>query len=129
MIEKIKNKYYYGNRCLGVSIMFVLNDGIKVKAFLTHIKVPSIHFFIKIQGYAVNDELLSKLKDEKIEYIVVPEDAKRDGFRIFYAPILQFLDAPLMEENAEPQRGISLSEMTLANRKISKDYIIDVLRG
>lgn len=111
-IERVRNKFYlYGSMYLGC--YGYLGDE---KVFITHIKIPSKHFYIKGRGYPVNEELLKILKRAGIRYILIPEDAK-EGFRVWMGKVEDYLYGERIAElpKAEPQRVIPLEFLTTLN--------------
>lgn len=81
------------------------------QAFLTHLKIPSKHFYIKRQGYPINKELLETLKNAKINYIIIPERGKT-GFRCYLSPTTEYLHGETISEPlTEMQRVIPLREL------------------
>jgi len=82
------------------------------RIFCTHIKKPDIHFYIKQQGYPVNEELLQMLKNAQIHYILIPENGKT-GFRLYITEVKNYLynGIQIKEKHVEQQRIFPLKEM------------------
>ena len=76
--------------------------------FITHIKDPSKHFYIKEQGYPVNKELLEMLKNAGIRLIMIPQNGKT-GFTAFWCEIdLYLLGITIQEPRTETQMVVPL---------------------
>ena len=105
-IEKKGNKFFlYGLKYLGD--VAHIKQG---KVFITHTKKPEAHFYVKGQGYAINEELLQVLDRAGIEYILIPEDGKT-GFRVYLTKTKDYLRGEsIIEPKTEPQRVIPLKE-------------------
>jgi len=84
----------------------------KIDVFCTHIKKPHVHFFIKEQGYPINNELLKQLKTAGIKYVMIPEKGK-NGFNCYLAKMKDYFSkaAVINEDKAEAQRVIPLREL------------------
>ena len=96
-------------KLLGIVITISIPD--EVDAFVTHVKVPKKHFFIKKLGYSINEELLQMLKNAHIEYILIPEDGVREK-RVFLAEAKDYLHGELIQEpKTERQRVIPLKNL------------------
>jgi len=93
-------------------ILTLQAGGEDVEVFVTHFKKPNTHFYIKGQGYPVNNDLLLALKNANVKFIMIPEEGKQD-FRCYLTKIENyFSDSRLVaEEKAEPQRVIPCMEM------------------
>jgi len=93
------------------------------KMFITHIKIPSKHFYIKRQGYPVNKELLETLYKTRIPYILIPERGKT-GFRCYLASTSDYIHGEEIKEPfIERQKVIPLRELREINipeRKIKE---------
>ena len=126
-IKKEGNKFYFETfypkheyKYMGKLVSF--ND---TKVFIIHIKKPEIHFYIKGQGYPINEELLKMLHNAGIEYIVIPEQGKT-GFKTYLANIGDYLKGDLIHEpHTEAQRVIILR--TLKEIDIPKDKLEKML--
>lgn len=119
-INKIGNKFYlYSSIYLGC-----IGKLHGEKVFVTHIKKPDEHFYIKGQGYAINDELLLVLKRAEIKYILIPEDGKT-GFRVYIARVSDYLNGEYIKDT-EPQRVIPLKECVLTT--LTKEDIERMMR-
>ena len=85
------------------------------KAFITHLKIPSKHFYIKRQGYPINMELLEALHNARIPYIIIPEKGKT-GFRCYLSPLTNYLHGEIISEPlTEKQKVIPLRELNEIN--------------
>jgi hypothetical protein len=97
-------------RCIGKVVTFVSSR--EVDCFVTHVKVPGKHFYVKGLGYPINKELLVMLRNAKVDFILIPEEGKR-GFRVFLAETEQYLSG---EEISEPltecQLVVPLAELS-----------------
>ena len=85
-----------------------------VKAFVTHLKKPEIHFYFKGKGYPVNEEMLKLLKPINVSVIIIPEESK-SGVTTYYAStVKEYLDGGLIiEPQTEKQRYIPLEAMSI----------------
>lgn len=82
---------------------------IDTKAFVTHIKNSAEHWLRKGQGYAINEELLNLLYNAGVQHILIPEDTKTQGFRVWRASVGEYLKGDFFhEEHTERQRCIPL---------------------
>ena len=113
-IERVGNKFYlYGSKAMYLGCYGYFGDE---KVFITHIKIPSRHFYIKGRGYPINEELLKVLKRAGIRYIFIPEETKREGFRVWIGKVEDYLNGErIVEPKAEPQMSIPLDWLTLTN--------------
>jgi len=81
---------------------------IDTKVFVVHIKKPDVHFYIKGQGYPINEELLNMLFNADIQYILIPERGKT-GFKAWLGTTKEYIKGDLIHEpHTEPQRVIPL---------------------
>jgi len=97
-------------------------DGQEVDVFCTHFKKPNKHFFIKQQGYPLNDKLLKKLKIAGIKFVMIPEDG--NVFKCYIARLNDYFSESRLvaEEKAEPQRVISNRELDTID-KVEKNVL------
>ncbi|MBE3094256.1 MAG: hypothetical protein IMZ52_04435 [Actinobacteria bacterium] len=117
MIRRKGSKFYlevfnpqHDWKLLGIIITINIPD--EQSAFVTHIKKPEIHYFIKGQGYPINEELLKMLKNARIEYIIIPESGKT-GFKAYIAETENYLKGELVSEPmTEKQRSVPLKELS-----------------
>jgi len=85
--------------------------GGEAECFVTHFKRPEVHFYIKNQGYPINEEVLTMLKTGGVEYILIPEQGKR-GFKAYIGVIEDYLEGELIHEPlTEKQRSIPLKNL------------------
>ncbi len=96
-------------KLLGIVIVIMVPD--EKECFVTHVKQPDKHFFIKALGYPINEELLKMLKNANIEYIVIPENGKT-GFRAYIAFVEDYLNGESVSEPmTEHQKMIPLRNL------------------
>ena len=130
MIKRKGSKFYievftpkHEWKLLGVVITISIPDD--VDAFVTHVKRPDKHFYIKGLGYPINEELLQMLKNARIEYIIIPEDGKT-GFLAYLAETHDYLKGDLIQEpRTERQRSVPLNTLTTIDidKNRLKNYI------
>ena len=102
----------YRNLFLGSII--VLDNGSKI--FVTHIKKPEKHFFIKEKGYPINLELLKKLESIGVKNIVIREDSSRFGMRMFISSVYDYLSGVYVKEHfVDTQMVIPLQNLKTIN--------------
>lgn len=117
MIKRKGNRFYLEVfipkndwKLLGIVIKINIPD--ECDAFVVHFKKPEVHYYIKGQGYSINEELLKMLKNAHIDYIIIPEDGKT-GFHAFIAETDDYLRGELVQEpKTETQRSIPLKELS-----------------
>jgi len=124
-IERFGKRFYlYGAKSMFLGSVATVNG---VRCFITHIKKPSRHFYIKGQGYPINYELLKVLERAGVGCIIIPEDGKT-GFRCYLANVRDYLDGALIKEPlTEPQKVIPLRQLKMIN--LSKTHIEELLEG
>ena len=121
----VKGKsFYLDNRLLGVKT-FARVDGRLERVFVTHVKKPERHFYVKAHGYPVNEELLHLLKNIDIDYILIPEDG-RSGFRVYLACVSDYLSGVAVDNYGEKQRCIPLKNLRCVN--VDRDNIENVFK-
>lgn len=99
-----------------------------VDVFVTHIKIPSKHFYIKEQGYPLNKELLDALYNANIRYILIPEKGKT-GFRAYIGETSKYRNGiEINEPKTERQKVIPLRELQ-ENENITEEIIKIKIRG
>jgi len=117
MIKNEGNKFYvevfypYNHWKFMGCVAFFKN----IKVFVTHVKHPDKHFYVKGLGYPVNYALLCRLHSVGVQYVVVPENGKR-GFNVYIAPISDYIRGVVVSEpQTEEQRVIPLKDMNVVN--------------
>jgi len=78
--------------------------------FITHVKDPARHFYIKGQGYAINYDLLIILLNRGVKNILIPEDGKT-GFRVYLATVDAYMKGEGLYEDEDAQRVVPLKEL------------------
>jgi hypothetical protein len=110
----------WGRKFLGK--LAVTKDG---EIFITHVKDPERHFYIKGQGYPINYELLTILHNRGIKKILIPEDGKT-GFRVYLATVDDYLKGEGLHEDEDAQHFVPLKELPPVD--VPKDKIFAYLR-
>lgn len=116
MIKRKGKKFYlevftpqHDWKLLGIVIVIMVPE--EREAFVTHVKDPEKHFYIKGLGYPINEELLKMLKNANVDYIIIPENGKT-GKRAFLAEVSDYLDGTMIQEpRTEMQRVIPLRNL------------------
>jgi hypothetical protein len=93
--------------------------------FITHVKDPERHYYVKGQGYPINHELLTLLYNRGVQKILIPEEGKT-GFRVYLGFVEDYSKGERLHEDEDAQCSIPLHD--LAPVDISKDKILDFLR-
>lgn len=93
--------------------------------FITHVKDPAQHFYIKGQGYAINYDLLIALRNRGIKKILIPEDGKT-GFRVYLATVDEYIRGDGVYEDEDAQRCVPLIGLPPVN--VPKEKILLYLR-
>ena len=93
--------------------------------FITHVKDPERHFYIKGQGYAINYDLLVILNNRGVKNILIPEDGKT-GFRTYLTTVDDYLKGEGLYEDEDAQRSLPLRK--LSPIAVERDKIISFLR-
>jgi len=95
--------------------------------FVTHIKNPEKHFYIKEQGYPINKELLDALHNARIRYILIPERGKT-GFRAYISKTDEYRHGTeISEPLTERQKVIPLRKLH-ENPHITEKMIYNMLK-
>lgn len=132
MIKRKKNRFYlevftpqHDWKLLGIVITINIPD--EQDAFVTHVKKPEYHYYVRGQGYPINEELLKMLKNARIGYVIIPEDGKT-GWRAYLAEVDSYLRGELIREpRTEPQRLVPLKELTTID--IDRDRLKNYMYG
>jgi len=97
------------------------------RVFITHVKIPEKHFYIKGRGYPINEELLKVLRRARIEHILIPEDGKR-GFKVWMGKVSDYLNGErIIEPMTEPQMSIPIDNLVLT--KVTKENVEILMRS
>jgi len=117
MIKRKGNRFFlevflpqHDWKLLGIVITINVPD--PQSAFVTHIKKPEVHYYVKGYGYPINEELLKMLKNAHIDYIIIPEDGKIE-WKNYLAETDDYLHGDLIQEpRTETQRLVQLKELS-----------------
>ena len=80
------------------------------KAFSTHVKIPSKHFYRKGLGYPINAELLHSLKLRKCDIILIPEEGKKQN-KVYLAKTKDYLNGQYLHDDFDLQSVIPLRNL------------------
>ena len=116
MIRKIDRDFYLfhsdGRRFRLGKLGFITDKDrvTKIHIFISHVKKPERHYYVKGRGYPLNLELLHSLKAGGVNLVMIPEEGKT-GFRCYSGTVDQYLCGEMVCDGMEEQRCVPLDDL------------------